>query len=1001
MAQEELSGLSQSADSVSQSIRELSGILGDAKQKEALEFLNAGTGVNNFGAKLNLVTTALQGITKVAGEHYKQMAAGNKGYKALGSVMDETADALTAAGLALAAFKGPIGLVLAGIGLAGKAANKYIKASAEQSDKLYDAYRNMSRVGAAGSEGLQGVYSDMQKLGLGVQDLDKMVKLMTDNSKELALLGGSVREGRQRFVGAVDATNQYRTSLMRMGLSQDAINEGVASYIRLESRMGSVQKMTYAELGDAAHRYILERDALAKVTGMNMKEQEKALEEVRSQELFRAKVEELRAQGKTAEADELESTYVSLLKVNRTAAQGFADIANGNLMTEAAQKEMRVSQGKTMEVIERISQGQIKSARAGDEIARAHVDFVDAYGMGVARFGNYDRVFGSYAGDQSMKAMLLAGGLEKNRDAADKTQEGQRKGQDKEVNQQVDLVNSQREMMQNMQDFVRMGVGPATKVVKGFNDVLKKITDTVLPGKEAGAAPAGYGKPAVKEVAPPTKPKVEETKPAAPPRAPPAPRPEPPPPPAPRPEPPKQQPAQPPAPVRVPAAPPVPPPRQQAAPVPEPAKVAPVKPVPAAPPPQPPAAAPATSAIPPTAAPTQKPEEAREERKQIEKEAAEAAARAKETKTKEDRIKAEEARKEAEKARAREEHARRQEGAPVTGPAPIPAVPAPGAMPPRAKEEIYAADAKSLVDRLQQYGITNQYALAAIVATARKESNLDYKKEEAGAAEYLATLNKRNIGYIYKVFGQLGPGGRVAKSMGYGDTGIPEDVIRAEWAKGDEAFYQMVYGGLGTNKDEGDAFRYRGRGYIQMTGRATYENVGKALGVNLVDDPGAILRDKGLSEAAVAEYLFYARGGKDKALKDLNEFKTNDEALKYVLRTVAGLGHKEAEFDKQGSHLAEQYRKSSQFMDFANKTVNNGKVPSARDGGVFKGPKSGYPAKLHGEELIAPLDKSSDLMRALENMRSTNEMILQSIQQISVLQRRNTDLDKRMLKQAA
>jgi len=48
------------------------------------------------------------------------------------------------------------------------------------------------------------------------------------------------------------------------------------------------------------------------------------------------------------------------------------------------------------------------------------------------------------------------------------------------------------------------------------------------------------------------------------------------------------------------------------------------------------------------------------------------------------------------------------------------------------------------------------------------------------------------------------------------------------------------------NRDPGDGWRYRGRGYVQITGRANYERMTKALGLSpeesLVDDPEQTLR---------------------------------------------------------------------------------------------------------------------------------------------------------------
>ena len=83
--------------------------------------------------------------------------------------------------------------------------------------------------------------------------------------------------------------------------------------------------------------------------------------------------------------------------------------------------------------------------------------------------------------------------------------------------------------------------------------------------------------------------------------------------------------------------------------------------------------------------------------------------------------------------------------------------------------------------------------------------------------------------------------------------------LAAQHARKQELIGNYVYGGRMGNVEPGDGFKFRGRGFIQLTGRDNYTRYGEAAGIDLVNDPDIIHRD--LKKSVEVAAAFWRENG--------------------------------------------------------------------------------------------------------------------------------------------
>jgi putative chitinase len=145
------------------------------------------------------------------------------------------------------------------------------------------------------------------------------------------------------------------------------------------------------------------------------------------------------------------------------------------------------------------------------------------------------------------------------------------------------------------------------------------------------------------------------------------------------------------------------------------------------------------------------------------------------------------------------------------------------------------SNAKLVDQALVDIKLVNPYLRAGILAVVSKESSFLPKSENS----YSTT-----------------PASRIREIFGVWFNGMTDQQINT-LKKDDRAFFNHVYsnnkflGNLGGD----DGYNFRGRSMNQITGRANYTDLGKKLGVDLVNNPDLLL-DPQIGAKACAKFFY-------------------------------------------------------------------------------------------------------------------------------------------------
>ena len=434
-----------------------------------------------YQAGLLLAGASLEALGRSAASLARTLYAGQIDIKGFSVSFEQLAKEAGTAALALGAASlllGPfriLGAVVAVVGVGLKLLGSVLGLLTEQAKQQIEAFRDLQKVGGALGTTTDEMLASANKLGLGINELEKFTSLVGQNANTLAIFRGSVASGAREFsnLGAVFKRTGLRQQFLNMGMRLEDISEGMLGYLEIQTRNSRIETKTQGQLVKGMQAYLLETNRLTALTGKSRQEQEEQVRGAYAIEQFQYRISQLRQENteeSIAEANRLTEIFKTISSVGGPGlAQAMAEMTNGFVTSSNSIGAFLLSNAEAMRIMRDPAIGAAEAVDRLREILGKELQ-QGALG-GLAAFGQFNAVTGQSYEELTRFVIGARQFGERTRTLTD-TQADQITQGDKLVKGIVAMEEANRNSRDMMQQFINRGVVPAT-------DALARLAKTV------------------------------------------------------------------------------------------------------------------------------------------------------------------------------------------------------------------------------------------------------------------------------------------------------------------------------------------------------------------------------------------------------------------------------------------------------------------------------------------------------------------------------------------
>lgn len=268
--------------------------------------------------------------------------------------------------------------IKSGVGTAATEVSKLKDSSAG----TVSTFQKLSSVGASFSNDMAGMLNSSK---LSRTELNEFADTVSKNSASLAGLGGNVSRGAEQFAKLSGELHTGDSNLRYLGYTTKEMNDFLADQISIHRTVNMQDASAKKGIIDSTMAYMVELDAMAKLTGRSREDLAKKFEDDRIQAAFEAKVQEMTLGMSEKEAEvvknniNLKMAEYNALGQGRAAMESF--ITGGAIMTKEAGMQVAMG-GKTATLV----------AESAAALSKAHIEEANAK-VEAAKKAGIDQIF--------------------------------------------------------------------------------------------------------------------------------------------------------------------------------------------------------------------------------------------------------------------------------------------------------------------------------------------------------------------------------------------------------------------------------------------------------------------------------------------------------------------------------------------------------------------------------------------------------------------------------